>query len=294
MTKNEYYKGFFVADEQDLDEEQLSSLLKRCKAFSKIVNKKGKVHILKRGLTDTEKSQLFFITRFLGGKLAKLEPELGIDSDIENIQTQELADFLSVDNSNARARLSQLVKTDFIKRLSKGTYVVYAYRVEEFLDQLEKGKQKDTPKRDPTTKTRKTGSKKQEIKTINVKDVINRLSANLKIPESKIENYIFIEETGKFKFNYLFGGTSKISKQEKCVLCSAYVLNIGFGERTFASRKIKDICFNSNLDVSGLNYAIRSLKGKKYLSKSGKHSQDNILLEEGKKEAVKIFKELYS
>jgi len=294
MTNDKYYKGFFVADEQDLDEEQLSSLLNRCKAFSKIVNKKGKVHILKKGLTDTEKSKLFFITRFLGGKLAKLKPELGINPDIENIHTQKLADFLSVDNSNARARLSQLVKADFVKRLSKGTYVVYSYRVEEFLDQLEKGEQKKASKREPRTKIKKTGSKKQGIKTIDVKEVINRLSANLKISEEKIENYTFIEENGKFKFNYLFSGTSKISKQEKCILCSAYVLNIGFGDRTFTSRKIKDICFNSNLDVSGLNYAIRSLKNKGFISKSGKQSQDNTLLEEGKKEAGKIFKELCS
>lgn len=295
MEKKKIFEGFLIQDEHSFQKEQVDALIERCKKFA-MLGKKGNVHIIAKKLSITDKAKLFLITRFLGSKLAELEPSLGIEKSISDVHSSELAKFLSVSEDNVRTRISDLVQEGFGNRPKKAHIHVLPHKIEEFLESLESKEQNRLNKgKDRTIRKSKRLKEKKEIPTIKkviIEEVVKRLSINLGTPENKIKDCIFIEENGDFKFNKLFTGKSKHAKQIKCILCSAYVLTIGLGLRTFSSRQVTNVCFNSNVDVTGLNYAIRELKNRGKISKAGRHSQDNIILERGKEEAKKIFSEL--
>jgi hypothetical protein len=296
MEKREYLEDFFIEDEHSFQEGKVQSFIERCKKHAKLIGKKGDVHIENRGLTGTEKIKLLLVTRYLGGELAKLEPKLGISVDVANVSSSEIAKLLSVSNENARTRISDLVEEGFGIRPQKGYIRVLPHQVDKFLQALEGKDQAKLikVKKGPARKAREVKESKKHLETqeINSGEVIKRLSANLNISQKHVQDALFISNDGSFKFNKLFGGRSKLEKQVKCILCTTFVLTIGLGSRTLSSREIRKVCFHSNVDVSGLNYAIRDLKRRGYLTKAGRRSQDNIILEKGKDEAKKIFSEL--
>ncbi len=294
MEDKDQIKGFFVEDEQSFKKEQVLSLINRCKKYAKLVGRKGLVHIEKKNLTGTDQIKLFLITRHLGADLAKLEPNLKIPSEIADVHTSEMAKLLSVSNENARTRASDLIRDGFGRKPKKGYIRVYSYQISKFLDLLEKGEQKKERAANKKTSIKKRGVRKIiENPKLNVDQAFKRLSINLDgILEKKLKDCIFFQEDASFKFNKNFTGKSKHSKQTRGILCAAYVMSIGLGLQSFSSRQIKDVCFNSNIDVMGLNYATRELKKSGYISKASKYSQDNIILEKGKDKAKEIFNEL--
>lgn len=297
MGKQKYFEEFFIDDEKTFEKEQVLNLLEKCKQYAKLIGKKGSVHLVAKGLTLTDKSKLFLITRYLGEELRKLEPSLEIQEDISSIYTKELAKFLNVDEPNARTRMSDLIKEGFAIKPKKGVIQVKPLAVEEFLEKLKDSKlqKKDIAQKKFSKKINKNKDKKSSnVMSVDIKKIYKRLSTNLNINEKILEDSLLIKEDGSFKFNKLFSGKSKHAIQIKCILCSAYVITVGIGIKNFSSKFIKDICYHSNVDISGLNYAIREMKNKDYITKSNRRSQQNIILEKGKKEAINIFKEICS
>lgn len=294
MEKKRLSEGFLIEDERSFQKEQIESLIERCKKFAMLA-KTGHVHILEKKLNLTDKMKLFLTVRFLGEKLTELEPNLGLAKDISKVHSSDLAKFLSVSEDNIRTRISDLIEEGFGNRPEKGYIRVFPHKVEAFLDKLENKAQapdainKSKPSRKKAQVKPKTEHPK---KAIMVEEVIKRLSVNLNIAEAKIKDFIFLQENGEFKFNRQFTGKTKYAKQIKCILCTAFVLTVGMGLRTFNSRQVNKVCFNSGIDISGLNYAIRDLKNGGKITKASRNSQDNIILEEGKGDAKDIFAEL--
>ncbi len=294
MENKDQIKGFFIEDEQTFEKDKILSLINRCKKFAKLIGREGRVHIENRNLTGTDKIKLFLITRYLGAEFAKIESQLKIPSEIANVHTSEIAKLLSVPQANARTRVSDLICEGFGQKPQKGYVRVLPHQISTFLDLLEKGEQKK--ERVPTKKSvsKRVGIKKiLEFPKLNIDQTYKRLAINLNgISEGKLKDCIYIKDDGAFKFNKNFVGKSKHGRQTQGILCAAFVMSVGIGLQTFSSRQIKDICFNSNIDVAGLNYAIRELKKSGYISKASKHSQDNIILEKGKNRAKDIFSNL--
>lgn len=296
MEHKKISEGFIIEDEKSFQKEQIESLIERCKKFAMLA-KNGNVHIVAQRLKIMDKAKLFLITRFLGAKLAEIEPGLGITKDIANVHSSTLAKFLSVSEDNARTRISDLIQDGFGIKPQKGYIRVLPNKVEDFLGLLEKKGQPKTSSNKKERSGKKKASTKEKTSApiankINIEEVIKRLSVNLNLVENKIKDCIYLEESGNFKFNKHFIGKSKHAKQTKCILCTAYVLTVGIGSRTFNSRTAANVCFNSGVDISGLNYAIRELKNNGKISKAGRRSQENIILEAGKHEAKTIFLEL--
>ncbi|UCB56477.1 MAG: hypothetical protein JSV30_04515 [Candidatus Omnitrophota bacterium] len=292
MESKDYLKDFFVEDEHSFKKEQIISLISRCKKFAKLVGRKGQVHIEKKNLTGTDKIKLLLATRYLGAELAKLEPGLKISPEIANVHTADIAKLLSVSDDNARTRVSDLIHENFGKKPEKGYIRIYPHHINKFLDMLEKEEQKKerTFSKQSSSKKKKKGA--LEDKKVNIDQIFKRLSTHLNITERVLQDYIFIKDDGSFKFNNYFTGKSKHNKQSKGILSTAFVIVIGLGATTFSSWQVKKVCFNSNIDVTGLNYTIRELKNGGYISKANKYSRDNIILEKGKNKAREIFNEL--
>jgi hypothetical protein len=295
MESKQSYDGFFVNDAVSFKKEQVLELLKKCKRFAQLVGTSGAVNILAKNLSKTDRSKLFLITRYLGAELGKLDSSLRIPNDIGIVPGRDLANFLNVTEPNARTRMSTLITEGFARKPKKGHIEVLPHRIEGFLDFLKRAEETPATKKTPPTERRMKKQKKKPsspVATINVDQVYERLSANLGITTAKIRDCILISEDGSFKFNNVFAGNSKMAKQVSCILSSAFVITVGMAKNRFSSRIIKDICYHSNIDVSGLNYAVREVKHKVYITKAARNSQENIILEQGKQEAKIILTEL--
>lgn len=301
---DEIVNDFFIEDEKKFLIDDVMALIKRMSHFSKLVGRNGKVHILDKNLNGTEQLKLFLVTRFLGAELGLLKPELKINEKIKFVSIKDIAEFLSVNEPNARSRMSALVSEDFCKREDKGLIVVNSYQVEKFIGSLENGKNKEEEKsKKSASKSKNKTSVNKKVRKptpssknsfnleINEEELFSLLSSNLEIDSDLLKDFIFIREDNTFKFNNV-KGNSKLSKQKKIILCAAYIFLLGYRKKTFSTRIMTDICFNSAIDSSGVQYTIRDLKKGGYISKSGVRSQENILLEKGKSEARKLFEEI--
>lgn len=133
----EELEGFFVEDEKKFRQEDIAKLIGKLKRYAKLIGKDGRVYIEDKNLSGTDQSKIFLITRYLGSELSKLKPELGIKKEIASVTIKELAEFLSINEPNARARISQLIDEGFAKRPTKGSVQVESFRIKRFLDQLE-------------------------------------------------------------------------------------------------------------------------------------------------------------
>jgi len=297
MEEEHNIDGFFVENEDKFTEEQLLKSISRLKKYAKLIGRDGRVHIEDKKLSGTEQLKLFLVTRYLGSELGKVKPKMSISTDIKSINMDDVSSFLSVDKDNARARMSALVQEGFARRPVRGKIEVEPFQVERFLDQFEKGTQgKKLPAFKGISKKKKISTpkikKKEEIKPkINPNDVYERLSKDLDINIKKIKDNIYIKEDGSFKFNSV-NGNSKYAKQKSCLLMSAYVSLMGFGNKIFTSRMITDICFHSMIDPTKLNQTIKQLKKQELISKEGRRSQNNIIREKGKGLAREELKKL--
>lgn len=295
MDTKQSYNGFFVNDPISFEKEQVLKLMNKCKEFAQLVGTSGSVNIISKNLSMTDQSRLFLITRCLGAELGKLDSSLSIPEDLGIVSTKDFADFLNVNEPNARARMSALISEGFARKPKKGHIEVLPHCMEKFLDMLKSTKDAPTTKKASARKSRdKKGERESSspAATINVDQVYERLAANSGITEKDIKDSILINEDGSFKFNHAFEGNSKMAKQTSCILCSAFVITVGMAQARFSSRTLKDICYHSNIDVSGLNYAVREVKNKGYITKAARSSQENVILEKGKEKAKILLAEL--
>lgn len=283
MEEKHNIDGFFVENADKFTEEQLLKSVSRLKKYAKLIGRDGRVHIEDKRLSGTDQLKVFLITRYLGGELGKLKLEMNISADIKSINTDDVSSFLSVDKDNARARMSALVQEGFARRPVKGKIEAEPFQVERFLDQLEKGIQKENSptSKKPSKKKVKTEIKEEPKVQVNPNDIYGRLAKDLTIDVAKIKDTIYIKEDGSFKFNSI-KGDSKYAKQKSCLLMSAYVFLMGFSNKTFTSRMITDICIHSGVDHTDLNQTIKQLKKQELISKEGRGSQSNIIREKGK------------
>jgi len=290
-------EGFFIEDEKKYKQEDIIRLISKLKQYAKLVGKEGRVHIEDKSLSGTDRSKVFLIARYLGSELSKLKPELGIKRDIALVTTQEFAEFLSKDEPNARARISQLVDEGFAKRPAKGSVQVEPFQIERFLGELEKQENEITirskNKKSQAMKKTKATTKKEEPKSFKIEEKIffDNLSRFLSINEEKLKDLIYVRNNGSFKFHNMPGKT-KTEKQKKCILCSGFLYLFGLQKRTFQSREVSDICFHSSIDPNGIKDTIKYMKGIGLINKAEKHSQENILSTKGKEEAKKILQDL--
>ncbi len=296
MDRGQSYDGFFVDDAVSFKKEQVLALINKCKQFAQLVGKGGAVNVIGKNLSITDRSKLFLITRYLGAELGKLESSLSIPDDLAIVHARDLARFLNVSEPNARTRMSTLITEGFAKKPKKGYIEVLPHCIEKFLDLLQRPSNARTTGSTPSgmsgTKKQKKRKPSRSVSTINVDQVYERLSTNLGIPKERTKDCILINEDGSFKFNNAFAGNSKMAKQIDCILCSAFVITVGMGQTKFSSRTLKDICYHSNIDVSGLNYAVREVKNRGYITKAARNSQENVIKEKGKQEAKGILVEL--
>jgi len=281
---------FFIEDDKKFKEEDLLRTINSLKKYAKLLGREGKVHIERKNLSKADKLKIFLVVRFLGSELAALKPELKINPQIKVADIDSISTFLGVSRENARSRMSSLVNEDFAKRTSIGNIEVKSFQINRFIEYLEeldmpKQKSKKQIKNKPLVKKISEGPK------INVEEIYSRLENYLKIDKTKIKKFIYIGESGSFKFDAIFEG-SKYAKQKICSLLSAYILFFGFGRKTFQSREINVICKNSYVDVTDLRDAIKQLKKQGLIAKENKGSQSNYLKEKGKNKAEKLLTDL--
>ena len=300
MVNDELIEGFFVEDEEKFNTEKVVNLINRVKKYGKLIGKNGQVQIEDINLTDTDKTKIFLIVRYLGSELAKLKPELGINNDIAEITTDEFAKFIDRDKFNAGARMSALVKEGFATKLGKGKIKIKSFMIEKFIKYLEnrpdtkKKREKSLGRTKKTNKSSKASTKqKNHLPTFNEDEVYQRLSKNLNISEDKLRDVLFFIKGSLFKFDDV-PGKSKRKQQTNCILLTGYTLLIGFGEQKFKSTLLSKICFESSIDISDLKYTLRDAIKSGYLTKAGTETQDNIMKGKGKQEAIKVFKEMCS
>lgn len=297
MEKEHDIEGFFVENEDKFTEEQLLKSISKLKRYAKLIGSDGRVHIEDKALSGTDKLKVFLVARYLGSELGKIKPELKINENIKAINMDDVSSFLSIDKDNARARMSALVQEGFARRPVKGKIEVEPFQVERFLDQLEKGAGKNntlTTKAQPKKKKAKrlqTGKEEEPKESVNPDEIYGRLSKDLGIDIKKLKDNIYVKEDGSFKFNSV-NGESRYAKQKSCLLMSAYISLMGFGNKTFTSRLITDICFHSMVDHTDLNQTIKQLKNQELISKEGRRSQNNIIREKGKEIAREEIKNL--
>ncbi len=297
MENNYNIEGFFVENTDKFTEEQLMKSINRLKKYAKLIGSAGRVHIEDKSLSGTDKLKICLITRYLGSELGKIKPELKIDPNIKSINMVGIASFLSVDKDNARARMSALVQEGFANRPVKGKIEVEPFQVERFLDQLEKGTRQanksgtKAKKRNSTSKKTEKESKEEAQLLIEPEDIYKRISKDLEIDIKKLKDNIYIKEDGSFKFNTVLGD-SRYAKQKSSLLMSAYIELMGFGNKTFTSRMISNICFHSMVDNTDLNQTIKQLKKQELISKEARRSQSNIIREKGKAIAREELKKL--
>lgn len=287
-------EGFFIEDEKKYKQEDISRLISKLKQYAKLVGKEGRVHIEDKSLSGTDRSKMLLIARYLGSELSKLKPELGIKKDIASVTTKEFAEFLSIDEPNARARISQLVDEGFAKRPTKGSVQVEAFQIERFLDTFKRSDEKTLVRLKTKTKNpKKTKIQKQEseINVIDKEKIIDNLSTSLSSDKEKVKDLIHIRDNGTFKFHHM-PGDSNAEKQQNCVLCSGFIYLVGFQKKTFTSRELTNVCHNSDVKIDGLNYTLRHMKERKLITKAARRSQENILREKGETQAKKMLQEL--
>jgi hypothetical protein len=286
-------KDFFVEDEKKFRIEDVMGLIQGVSKYSKLLGRDGRVHILNKNLSGVNKLKLFLITRYLGAKLGKLKPELKINEDIKEASIKEISDFLGVPDYNARSRMSQLVNESFARRPKDGFIEVENFQIEDFVKSLEEMSQKSKPRKikqknnDKGNKSPKPKLKKK----INIDEAkfFELASKNLDIEESKLRDSIFILEDKGLKFHDVPGST-KTAKQRAVILAGAYLLLIGTGKRTFKTRLMTNICYNSAVDTSNIKLTVFDMKNSSLIGKAEAKSQENILREAGKTEAQAILK----
>jgi len=128
-TDMEDIRKQFIVDEKEFNSKDIERFAKRILQDVK-VTKEGKILFEVASMNNGDKIGLIFISRFVANKFEKSIPE--------EVTLQEVADFCNVSQKVANARVSDVAKTGLIRRIKPGKYMVVPYKIEKFIDKVDK------------------------------------------------------------------------------------------------------------------------------------------------------------
>lgn len=163
MKDEKNIKTKFIVDEKDYTKEKLIKLAEIAVKYVK-VSKNGDVLIEDLSLSPDNKMRLSLVARFIAHTF---------DENIsKSIKLSEMVKILNERLEAVGSRMSQLVKSGFAKKISRGNYMALHYRIEAFLLEL------DSPPEDSFSKTKTSKKKRRKNKHMrgigaDIKELIN-------------------------------------------------------------------------------------------------------------------------
>ena len=122
-------KKIFIVDEKEFDNKNIEKFIRKIVDFIK-VGKDGKSFIELDSLTNGDKIALIIVARFLANKLDKSIPQ--------EVSLAEISDSLPLPKNTITARLSELTNKRIVKRIGAGKYIAVSYKIEEFVEKIDK------------------------------------------------------------------------------------------------------------------------------------------------------------
>ncbi len=122
-------KKIFIVDEKEFDNKNIEKFIRKIVDFIK-VGKDGKTFIELDSLTNGDKIALIIVARFLANKLDKSIPQ--------EVSLAEISDSLPLPKNTITARLSELTNKRIVKRIGAGKYIAVSYKIEEFVEKIDK------------------------------------------------------------------------------------------------------------------------------------------------------------
>lgn len=125
--KDTIREKLFIKEEDAL--KRLEEILSRVKKYVKVEENTGKIILEEPNMTIEQKIFLVLTARYFSHKVAENIPETATMS--------EMSQLLAKPSSSLTKQLNALIEEDFIERVSKGTYKINYYRIDEYLDEIE-------------------------------------------------------------------------------------------------------------------------------------------------------------
>lgn len=143
-------KDQFIVDD-NVDKNSIQKLAKRAIKYGRIT-REGSVVLDSDDLSKDEVLKLALVIRYIANAL---------DETIsQSVRPVELTSTLQERVESVGSRLSKLAKESFVRKTGYGQYSVFPYKIESFLDALDRrdvsGSKKPTQKRSASKGTRKT------------------------------------------------------------------------------------------------------------------------------------------
>ena len=121
---------------RDLELELLKDNLKKISRFARIYNS-GEVEITNENLTQKDKVFIIILARYLAYKINELKNQEFVKNISESTKIGEIARMLGKTPKQVSARLSDLEKEKYIKKMGKGNYTIISLnRALEYLNKL--------------------------------------------------------------------------------------------------------------------------------------------------------------
>lgn len=139
----------FIVDD-DYIKKNTEQLVKKVLSYAKIT-KNGDIIITDHSLSQDNKVKLCLVVRFLANSLDETIPQYARPIEVTKVVRESI--------EAVGSRLSRLAKDGFAKKAKQGQYVVYPYRIETFLEQIEnKTNRNEISQRTVKSKKRSKGS----------------------------------------------------------------------------------------------------------------------------------------
>lgn len=117
--------------------EVLKQLLERVSRYARIYSD-GEVVLLSKDLTTTDKIFIVVLTRYLAAKINELKGEEIVKNVSEYTEVGEISRIIGKPSNQVSARLSDLEKKGYIRRVGKGRYTITSLnKALEYLNKLE-------------------------------------------------------------------------------------------------------------------------------------------------------------
>jgi len=119
----------FIVNEKEFNSKNTEKFIRGILNFIKI-GQDGGIFLELDSMGNAEKIRLAITARFLANKLDKNIPS--------EVSLPEIMKALSLPQNTTTARISELIKQRAIKRVKAGKYLVIPYKIEEFIDKINK------------------------------------------------------------------------------------------------------------------------------------------------------------
>jgi hypothetical protein len=121
-------KKLFIVGKEEYEMGKLEDHIKTISKYCK-TDDQGGVHIEYDKLNNKEKTKLVLVARFLANKLEK--------NISEDVSIEVVSKAAHIDEHQARARLSDITQEGFARQMTRGKYVVFSHKIDDFLSSLE-------------------------------------------------------------------------------------------------------------------------------------------------------------